>query len=84
MTYQEMMDTTSCKIRGFVRCVSEYQGKDRIHYSIDVDVKGCRMPLTLRCPKEYRVTDVKAGTVMEFTVVPRLNFAKNGLELHVA
>jgi hypothetical protein len=84
MTYQEMMDSTGCKVKGFVRGLNEYQGKDRIHYSVDVDVNGCRMPITLRLPKDYRVSDIKPGSVAEFSVIPRLNFAKTGLELHVS
>ena len=40
------------KVDGLCGCLNRYEGKDRITYSVDVFVVGCRTPLTINMCKD--------------------------------
>jgi hypothetical protein len=82
--YSEMMSKTGLYIQGLVRSVNIFVGEKKEYRSVDIDVKGCRMPITVKLGDKFPFQQLIEGEITKIMLVVKPNFAKNGVELHAA
>lgn len=84
MEYKEILSKTSLKIVGICKGVNKYVGKTKEYYSVDLEVKGTKMPVNVKLGDDFKRETLKDYELVVLDVVVMPAFDKRYFELHAA
>lgn len=82
MQFKEMIDRTGLKITGICKGVNEFISKEqKAYYSVDVEIKGTKMPVNVKLPADFNRTVLKVYELVELSCIIMPSFDKKGIQL---
>lgn len=80
---QEMIEKTSIKVDGICKGVNEFVSQKGVSYwSVDVEVKGTRMPINIKLPANFKKESLRTYELCSLLVTIKPGFDRKGIELH--
>lgn len=83
MQYKEMVEKTGLRIVGICKGVNEFIKAEtgRCYYSVDVEIKGTRMPVNIKLPDQYNKSELKPCELVQLDCVIIPSFDRKGIQI---
>lgn len=83
MNYKEMIEKTGLQIIGLCKGVEEYVKKDtgKCYYSVDVEIKGTKMPVNIKLPEGYNKSNLKPFELVKLDCIIIPSFDRKGIQI---
>ena len=81
-TFKEMLEQTKINIVGICKGVNVYKGKDKEYHSVDLEIKGTKMPVNIKLPDNYDERKLVDYELVNLRCIVKPSFDKKAIELH--
>jgi len=83
MNYKELIEKTGLQIIGLCKGVEEYVKKEtgKCYYSVDVEIKGTKMPVNIKLPEGYNKSHLKPFELVKLDCVIIPSFDRKGIQI---
>lgn len=79
---REALEKTGIQIIGICKGVSEYVGKTRTYYSVDLECKGTKMPINVRLPEGFDRSKLPDYELVKLMCKIMPSYDKKAVEIH--
>jgi len=83
MNYKELIEKTGLRILGICKGVNEYVQKEtgKCYYSVDVEIKGTRMPVNVKLPEGYNKSKLVPFDMVQLDCCIQPSFDRKGIQI---
>lgn len=84
MDYKALLEKTGILIAGIVKGLNEFtsQKTGKTYYSVDLEIRGVRFPVTVKLPENYNRSQLKEYELAKIGCIVRPGYENKGIELH--
>lgn len=83
MNYKDMIEKTALRLIGICKGVNEYIKPDtgQAFYSVDVEIKGTRMPVNVKLPNGYNKSKLIPFEIIQLDCAIIPSYDRKGIQL---
>jgi len=83
MDLKEMIEKTGIIVQGINKGIQEFvsQKTGKRYYSVDVEVKGCRLPINISLPETYKISSLVQHELVKLNCIIKPGFDGKGIKI---